>query len=100
MSTPLVTADGFPRSDINVLEVRTIRVKIIKLRNDLKVLLEELGNQLSTRFQEASNRQSTGGANASLVPFAIVTEVLALSPAHRSVSFPLQAYRSHFRTNN
>lgn len=38
MDTPLVDAEGFPRSDIDVWAVRHARVKIIELKNDLKLL--------------------------------------------------------------
>lgn len=34
MHSPLVTLDGFPRNDIDVLAVRTARVRILELRND------------------------------------------------------------------
>ncbi|BGP00173.1 putative 26S proteasome regulatory subunit [Rhodotorula toruloides] len=42
MDTPLVDREGFPRSDIDVASVRTARVQIIRLRNDLKDVLVEM----------------------------------------------------------
>ena len=43
MTSPLVDADGFPRSDIDVWAVRHARVRIIELRNDLERVRGELG---------------------------------------------------------
>lgn len=42
MDTPLVDREGFPRSDIDVAGVRTARVQIIRLRNDLKGVMGQL----------------------------------------------------------
>lgn len=51
MESNLITGDGFPRTDIDVVQVRLCRVKIIKLQNDYKwiseTLLEKMKNQLS-----------------------------------------------------
>ncbi|GAA5871262.1 hypothetical protein JCM3774_000894 [Rhodotorula dairenensis] len=42
METPLVDPEGYPRADIDVAGVRTARVHIIRLRNDLKALLQDM----------------------------------------------------------
>lgn len=42
MRDPLVDADGFPRNDIDVYQVRHARHQIINLQNDLKSLLKEI----------------------------------------------------------
>ncbi|GAA5903922.1 hypothetical protein JCM6882_001350 [Rhodosporidiobolus microsporus] len=42
MDTPLVDREGFPRSDIDVASVRTARMWIHRLRNDLKAVMGEL----------------------------------------------------------
>lgn len=42
MESPLVDADGFPRNDIDVYQVRHARHQIINLQNDLKALLKEI----------------------------------------------------------
>lgn len=51
MNTSLLTLDGYPRSDIDVVQVRLCRSKIIKLQNDYKwiseTLLDKLQSQLS-----------------------------------------------------
>lgn len=51
MSTDLLSGDGFPRSDIDIVQVRLCRVKIIKLQNDYKwiseTLLDKMNSQLS-----------------------------------------------------
>jgi 26S proteasome non-ATPase regulatory subunit 9 len=84
METSLLSSEGFPRSDLDVVEVRTTRVKIIKLKNDLKYLLEELSERLTQQFQRTPTAQ-TQQRQQSSVPFAIITEVVVNSPAERSV---------------
>ncbi|KAI5964867.1 NAS2 [Candida pseudojiufengensis] len=50
MDSPLVTKDGFPRSDIDVVSVRLIRTHIIKLKNDYKSLLDILESKMEEEF--------------------------------------------------
>lgn len=92
MQTPLVR-DGFPRSDIDVVSVRLIRVKIIRVRNDHKRVLLELEQKMIAHFQ----LQTTSGADTIVVdvqdsldkptspltnvPFALIQEVAYGSPA-------------------
>ncbi len=42
MQTSLTDRDGFPRSDIDVAQVRTTRARIINLRNDWKELMDRI----------------------------------------------------------
>ncbi|KAI5951668.1 NAS2 [Candida jiufengensis] len=50
MDSPLVTKDGFPRSDIDVVSIRLIRTHIIRLKNDYKNLLEVLESKMEEEF--------------------------------------------------
>lgn len=42
MQTSLTTFDGFPRSDIDVAQIRVTRARIITLRNDWKNLMDRI----------------------------------------------------------
>ncbi|KAI5958119.1 NAS2 [Candida theae] len=98
METRLVSSDGFPRSDIDVVSIRLIRVQIIRLKNDYKELLKVLDSKVAEEF---SRRQSEVGdeqvqtesrqpqqqqkrsqqqANPT-IPFAQVKEVVSGGPA-------------------
>lgn len=46
MDTPLVDREGFPRADIDVAGVRTARVQVIRLRNDLKAAQKAVSGRL------------------------------------------------------
>lgn len=50
METPLTTADGFPRADIDVTQIRTTRARIIHLRNDYKNLMNAIEKHLHEHF--------------------------------------------------
>ncbi|CAN8098866.1 unnamed protein product [Discula destructiva] len=50
MNTRLLTADGFPRSDIDVAQIRTTRSRIIHLRNDYKDLMAKLEVHIHAHF--------------------------------------------------
>ncbi|PSR92079.1 hypothetical protein BD289DRAFT_429399 [Coniella lustricola] len=50
MNTNLLTADGFPRSDIDVAQIRTTRARIIHLRNDYKDLMSKIEKHLHEHF--------------------------------------------------
>lgn len=52
MDTPLISPDGYPRSDIDVVQVRLCRVKIIKLKNDYKWIGEELLEKMNQQLSE------------------------------------------------
>lgn len=64
MHTPLVDADGFPRSDCDVLQVRQARHHIICLQNDLKALMKDIEHGLhAVHAQQALS--GGGGTDAS-----------------------------------
>ncbi|KAK9729346.1 putative 26S proteasome regulatory subunit [Basidiobolus ranarum] len=77
MDDSLVDSQGFPRADIDVYAIRSARVKIIALGNDLKqvmsrieLLLHELHSQKKPEVKIDNNR-----------PFAVVNAVAPDSPA-------------------
>lgn len=51
MPTPLVTVDGFPRSDIDVAAVRVARAAIVRLRNDYKRVDREIEGAVHEAFR-------------------------------------------------
>jgi len=86
METTLVDGDGFPRTDIDVWAVRTARVKIIELNNDLKGVVDAIGKALEGVYAETGARESpTPASQASPKPFAKVESVAPGSPAAEAV---------------
>lgn len=92
IQSPLVDADGFPRADIDVWAVRTARVRIIELRNDLKDVTNEIGKVLETVYSPSADAERDD-ANVEPPtkidvpePFARVDGVAPGSPAAESVS--------------
>ena len=95
MATPLVDPEGFPRADIDVAGVRTARMQINRLRNDLKAVMNEMA-QLLERGLPREEAQTGAGEEASAameveeqdgkVPFAKVDGVFPASPAATAVS--------------
>ncbi|KAF3056644.1 26S proteasome non-ATPase regulatory subunit 9 [Daldinia childiae] len=94
METPLTTADGFPRADIDVAQIRTTRARIIRLKNDYKDLLNTLEKYLHEHFASIQDADDVapGSANRTEMlgdsipvtleePFAKVNSVVAGSPA-------------------
>lgn len=100
MKTPLTTFDGFPRSDIDVPQIRTTRARIIHLKNDHKALMAKLEDAVHEQFAagkvpdaipQSSLSSTTAGAAAATMPaaaveppFARVNSVVAGSPAEES----------------
>ena len=103
MNTSLLTFDGFPRSDIDVAQIRTTRARIIRLKNDHKELMVKLEKVVQEHFAagkavEAASSVSAPGrapdgstaaneaASRSAVepPFANVNSVSPGSPADRA----------------
>jgi 26S proteasome non-ATPase regulatory subunit 9 len=96
METPLVDREGFPRADIDVYNVRLARVRIIELRNDLRGVMDEIGQLLEVVYKpggdgssssDAAAGKSTSGApeKEELKPFAKVDGVAPSSPAAEAV---------------
>ncbi|KAI0689054.1 hypothetical protein BC835DRAFT_1407940 [Cytidiella melzeri] len=86
MQTPLVDAEGFPRADMDIWEVRHARVRIIELRNDLTAIMDSIYKGLQgvydpslvlDKTSEKSSSPVTSGPN----PFAKVDGVAPGSPA-------------------
>ncbi|BGP32781.1 putative 26S proteasome regulatory subunit [Rhodotorula toruloides] len=90
MDTPLVDREGFPRSDIDVAGVRTARVQIIRLRNDLKDVLGEMEGLVHRGLPRGEGANGTGGEDEMMPeaeeedgvkPFVKVDAVAPGSPA-------------------
>jgi 26S proteasome regulatory subunit N4 len=102
MQTSLTTFDGFPRSDIDVAQVRVTRARIITLRNDWKSLMDKIEKglhehhakyQASDEYKHSLNQpQSQAQPEASApqtpavpeTPFAKVNSVEPNSPANEA----------------
>ncbi|KEF56940.1 uncharacterized protein A1O9_07130 [Exophiala aquamarina CBS 119918] len=106
MQTTLTTFDGFPRSDIDVAQVRVTRARIITLRNDWKDLMDRIEKGLHehhAKYQASDEYKqsllqpppepSPASASASApqrepavpeTPFAKVNNVEPGSPAHEA----------------
>ncbi|KAL5524298.1 NAS2 [Sanghuangporus sanghuang] len=93
MSTPLVDRAGFPRADMDIVAVRTARVRILELRNDLNAIFEEVKVALERvheanaaeaarrREEDANDAMDQDEAEELLTPFARVDGVAPGSPA-------------------
>lgn len=92
MQTPLVDAEGFPRADIDIWEVRHARVRIIELRNDLSAVMDSIMNGLQGVYDPSLPSSDPSGASpasnpSGLHPFAKVDGVAPGSPAASAVSY-------------
>lgn len=100
MHSPLVDPEGFPRADIDVYTVRLARAAIVRLRNDHRAVVEEMGRLLQVVYaprdgQPLSNGTSTArtsgmngmanGSSAIQPPLAKVNSVAPGSPAAQAV---------------
>ncbi|KAF2139962.1 uncharacterized protein K452DRAFT_231398 [Aplosporella prunicola CBS 121167] len=99
MRTSLTSFDGYPRDDIDIAQIRTTRVRIIHLQNDLKALMAKIEIGLhdhhaaaqaaaaaSASNQTAHSASAPANADASSdpalqAPFAKVNSVVPESPA-------------------
>jgi len=103
MQTPLTTPDGFPRADLDVAQIRTVRSRIIYLRNDYKDLMNVIEKHVHEQFailaqqntasaaesistHEGQSLQGEGSVAGRPVPvlepaFAKVDSIVAASPA-------------------
>ena len=100
MQTTLTTFDGFPRSDIDVAQVRVTRARIINLRNDWKAVMDRIEKGLHehhAKYQASgplkdtstTSTQHAAPATSSSVeppetPFATVNTVESGSPANEA----------------
>lgn len=95
MQTPLIDPQGFPRSDIDVAGVRTARMQIIRLRNDLQGVqgeMEKLVERGLPRGEDAAvaEEQDEGAVDGvqqqqEEKPFARIDGVFPGSPADTAV---------------
>ncbi|KAH9909416.1 hypothetical protein F4778DRAFT_230193 [Xylariomycetidae sp. FL2044] len=94
MDTSLTTADGFPRADIDVPQIRTTRARIIHLKNDYKDLMNAIEKHLHEHFaslQDTDDVAPSTTAPAGMMgdfipqtldePFAKVNSIVTDSPA-------------------
>ena len=81
MNTPL-TVDGFPRSDIDVVGIRLVRVNIIRLRNDLLQVMQHIDKQLGEQLQKQVVNESAEpqGAIRDEEPTQLFATVLSVDP--------------------
>jgi 26S proteasome non-ATPase regulatory subunit 9 len=93
MQTPLVDREGFPRADMDIWAVRTARVRIMELRNDLRDVMDAIGKALERIYDPSltvtagvSDSTSQKGTGA-LKPFTKVENVAPGSPASEAVSY-------------
>lgn len=101
MQTNLTDADGFPRSDIDVAQVRVTRARVINLRNDWKDLMDRIEkglhehhanlqasdafkNDEATRKPESASTSAPQSSSAPETPFAKVNSVEPGSPANEA----------------
>jgi len=89
MTEPLVDEEGFPRSDIDVYQVRHARSNISRKKNDLKDLMKQIEECLHSLHGQArdgiGSNEGTDSADPlqrpNLEPFAKVLVVCEGSPA-------------------
>lgn len=55
MNTSLLTLDGYPRADIDVVQIRLCRAKIIHLQNDYKWISETLLDKMQHQLASHAN---------------------------------------------
>ncbi|KAK2059872.1 26S proteasome non-ATPase regulatory subunit 9 [Colletotrichum caudatum] len=108
MNTSLTTRDGFPRSDIDVAQVRTTRARIVHLRNDYKDLMSMIEKHLHEHFaslQEDDETEAQPAGSAGFLtnhstphpleePFAKVNSVVSGSPADAAGLEPADEIRN------
>lgn len=86
---PLVDAEGFPRNDIDVFQVRHARHKIIYLINDLKSITEEINKNLQLfhsgwRRYSGTTDQIQASPQEPSTPIARIGNVVPNSPADKA----------------
>ncbi|EFX62012.1 hypothetical protein DAPPUDRAFT_309024 [Daphnia pulex] len=93
MTASLVDNEGFPRSDIDVYQVRSVRQKVICLRNDLKNLTNQIESVLhnlhaqqreGAGIDENSKTSFLNEYDEHTVPFAKIGAVTEGSPAEKA----------------
>ena len=83
MDTPLVTPDGFPRSDLDVVTIRLLRIRIIRLRNDDRKVIHLLDDRMAQEF--ATRRESNIEAGRRRTDYILYIKVPhSICPSERS----------------
>lgn len=94
LHSPLVDADGFPRADVDIYAVRSARIRIIELRNDLDAVVNAIAKALEGVYDVGVTHSISDEASASAAvetqttttkPFARVDGVAPGSPAADAV---------------
>ena len=88
LNSSLVTPDGFPRSDVDVLQIRLLRRSINMLRNDLKAVITRTDELIAGQFEKLAAKTQRVEEDNELeyrVPFALVTDVVDMGPSHLAV---------------
>lgn len=83
MHQPLVV-DGFPRADVDVVSIRLVRTKIIRLRNDHAYVLGLLEARLSEQLLGVGTESAGEVPRPAPAAFAWVKEVVEGSPASKA----------------
>lgn len=88
MTLPLVI-DGFPRNDVDVVSIRLLRTKIIRLRNDHEMVLKHIDRHLMEQLGANENKsiesiQIATEPQVNAVPFALVKTVEERSPSNKA----------------
>ncbi|KAI9314985.1 hypothetical protein BX666DRAFT_1965444 [Dichotomocladium elegans] len=96
MDQPLVDNEGFPRADVDIVQVRTARNMVIRLRNDYKALMKEVENALYA-IHEASRREkaattaaaaeAAGGGGAITTTRALPSPTLPITATDPAIPF-------------
>ncbi|KAG5440748.1 hypothetical protein PCK2_000184 [Pneumocystis canis] len=82
METPLIDADGFPRSDIDVVSVRMARSRINQLKNDYHALTNNIQATLHALHDSRISDNSKEVLQEPVYkPYARVNYVIHQSPA-------------------
>jgi 26S proteasome non-ATPase regulatory subunit 9 len=84
LTGPLVDAEGFPRADIDLYNVRLARQRINCLQNDYKQLMDEIENNLYQLHANLRNKQEPPKRSFAHKPFLKVTQVDAESPSQEA----------------
>ena len=67
MKEPLVDSSGFPRSDVDVHTIRTLRNQIVRLQNDHRQIMNDIEQALHQIHQEA---KATGNVRSTSTSFS------------------------------
>lgn len=82
---PLVDAEGYPRGDIDIYEVRRKRQRLSVINTDHKELMKKLEKELQNNFAELPPSQPSSSkapaAKDTLRPIAKLDQILPDSPA-------------------